>query len=208
MHFYDGLSAQDLINRLKDPSTYSNYQKLRFFELPLDMVLLASLSGVLLIQGHSQWLSVLFLLPVVNAFITFSGHFFRPHEKTASERLYQECLRRWSGGQVFKRQVHLKWTDILRLIRQVEEKMGGTDTRRKARVGSLVVRVLQFLSLLFFVSLFFVLDISQSFDLFQILVAFYFVWKLRKMASFLQYRSRFVKSRKRLQEMLNFRRVE
>lgn len=204
-HFFEGLSVHDLISRAKDPATCSRYQERRFLELPLDLAVLATLFGMLLIQSRSQLVSILFLIPLLSSFVTFSSSYFKVHERSVSEKFYQEYLSRMSWAAFFESKAIFNGKNVLRIMNQVEEKLFGKNTLKIKRRLKLTLSVLQLSILLFFVSLFFLLNIPQTFDLFQLLVSFYFVLKLRKVVTLLLFRSRFERSRKRLQEMLNFR---
>ena len=206
-YFFEGMSIDDMIARLRDPSLCSQYKE-RYFRLPLDVVLLITVFFMLVIHSGPHLSSILFLLPVINSILTLLNSLARRNVGLLSDRIRKECLTQLSWTHLFQGRSNFNWIHFWRIFVQVEKQVFDQDRmNREDQLISTVV-VIQFFILLFFGSCFVLFEIPQAYDLFQILGTFYLVFKLRAIATFYRLKPRFKRSSKRLQELLNFRRVE
>lgn len=202
-HFFEGMSIDDMINRLGDPSICARYQE-RHIKLPLDLVALMTVFFMLVIHSGHHLGSILLLLPMINSTLMLSTR----QVGFSTDRTQKECLSQLSWLQFIQEKFNFNWINFWRIFNQAERQAFDQNKLGKENKLNSIVAILQLSILLFFGSFYFIFEIPQSYDLFQILGSFYLVYKLRAIASFYRLRSKFKRSSKRLQEMLNFRRAE
>ena len=202
-HFFEGMSVDDMINRLGDPSICTRYQE-RHIKLPLDLVALITVFLMLVIHSGHHMGSILFLLPMINSTLMLSNRQLGLN----SDRVQKECFSQLSWLQLIQEKFNFNWITFWRIFNQAERQVFDQNKLSRENKLNSTVAMLQLSVLLLFGLFFFFFEIPQSYDLFQILGSFYLVLKLRAIASFYRLRSRFKRSSKRLQELLNFRRVK